>query len=66
MDDHESNVFKQLDEKDHLRGMLRVSVAKDRNLNNATLSWEGVNSKDVVEKQQEMEYANPIHPSWCK
>ncbi|KAL2674991.1 hypothetical protein Neosp_011171 [[Neocosmospora] mangrovei] len=63
-DDHESNVFKQLDEKDHLRGMLWVSVAKDRNLNNATLSWEGVNSKDVVEKQQEMEYANPIHPSW--
>ncbi|KAM6537154.1 hypothetical protein FALCPG4_003100 [Fusarium falciforme] len=61
-DDHESDV-KQLDDKDHLRGALRIAIARDKHRTNATLRWEGFNNKHVQE-QQEMEYLNPIHPSW--
>ncbi|KAI8719147.1 hypothetical protein NCS52_00695100 [Fusarium sp. LHS14.1] len=62
-DDHEPDV-KRLDDKDHLRGMLRITVVRDKNVADATLRWEDVNSKDAQEKQQEMEYVKPIHPSW--
>lgn len=63
-DDHESDV-KQLDDKDHLRGALRIAIARDKHRTNATLRWEGFNSKHFQE-QQEMEYINPTHPSWCQ